>query len=127
MQWEHFTHGKQNACLPIFEFLQVERATKQRRPLVQLKTKQLMLPARCWKCSVQHSKCIGHGNDSALLMANKIAVCRSLMFTRGEDGEATSPSFQPENAVIGASSSSLEALIATRYIQRGWERVALYP
>ena len=40
-------------------------------------------------------------------------------FVRGTEGhEATSPSFAAENAAIDASSSSLEALIATRYMQR---------
>ena len=57
MRWEHFTHGKQNACLPIFKSLQVERATRQRRPLLQLKTKQLMLLARRWKRSLQLGIC----------------------------------------------------------------------
>ena len=47
-------------------------------------------------------------------------------FVRGAEGdEATSPSFAAENAAIDASSSSLEALIATRYMQRGPEGSAL--
>ena len=138
--WErqHFTHGKQNACLPIFNYLQAKRATRQRRPLLQLKTKQfrlparrwkrslqlgtcrwdamealhrrqtdtylpifyflpvkratrqrrpllqlktqrLMLPAHRWKCLLQLYKCKGHGNGSTLPTANKIPVCRSLI------------------------------------------------
>ena len=40
------------------------------------------------------------------------------MFTSGEGDEATSPSFEAENEAIDASSPSLEALIATRYMQR---------
>ena len=45
------------------------------------------------------------------------------MFTRGEGDEATSPSFTAANEAIDASSASLEALIATRYTQKGckWE------
>ena len=43
---QHFTHGKQNTCLPIFNCLQVKRATSQRPPLLYLKTQQLRLPAR---------------------------------------------------------------------------------
>ena len=35
------------------------------------------------------------------------------VFTRGEGDEATFPSFAAENAAIDASSSSLEAFIAT--------------
>ena len=31
---QHFTHGKQNTYLPIFKFLQAERATRQRRSLL---------------------------------------------------------------------------------------------
>ena len=49
------------------------------------------------------------------------------MSTNGEGDEATSPSFVAENAAIEVSSSSLEALIATWYIQRGCKRAALYP
>ena len=49
------------------------------------------------------------------------------MSTNREGDEATSPSFVAENAAIEVSSSSLEALIATRYIQRGCKRAALYP
>ena len=41
------------------------------------------------------------------------------MFSSGEDDEETSPSFAAENKEIDASSSSLEALIATRYMQIG--------
>ena len=54
---QHFTHGKQNTCLPIYNFLQVKRATRQRHPLSQLKTQQLRLPARRWKRSLQLSTC----------------------------------------------------------------------
>ena len=57
MRWEHFTHGKQNTCLPIFYFLPAERATRQRRPLLQLKTQRLMLLARRWKRSLQLGTC----------------------------------------------------------------------
>ena len=41
------------------------------------------------------------------------------VFTSEEGDEATSPSLVAENAAIDASSSSLEALIATRYMERG--------
>ena len=42
-----------------------------------------------------------------------------LFFASEEGDEATSPSFAAENEAIDASSSSLEALIATRYMERG--------
>ena len=95
MRWEHFTHGKQNAYLPIFNCLQAERATRQRRPLLQLQTQGLMLPARCWKRSLQHSKCTGDANIfwSGLPTANKYLFADLLLFESGEGDEATSPSF----------------------------------
>ena len=43
---QHFTHGKQISVFQSLRFLKGERATRQRHPLLQLKTKQLMLPAR---------------------------------------------------------------------------------
>ena len=47
-------HRRQtDTCLPIFDCLQAERATRQRRPLLQYVTRQLMLPARHWKRSLQ--------------------------------------------------------------------------
>ena len=116
---QHFTHGKQNACLPIFKCLQAERATLPRRPLLQLQTRGLMLPARCWKRSLQHNTCSGDANRSGLPPANKYLFADLLLFTSGEGDEATSPSFAAENAAIQASSSSLEAFIATRYMERG--------
>ena len=42
-----------NGYLPIFYSLQLERGTKQRLPLLQLKTQQLRLPVHRWKCSLQ--------------------------------------------------------------------------
>ena len=41
------------------------------------------------------------------------------LLTSREGDEVTSPSCATENEAIDASSSSLEALIATRYMQRG--------
>ena len=38
------------------------------------------------------------------------------LLTSGEGDEATSPSLTAENEAIDASSSSLEALIATKYM-----------
>ena len=43
------------------------------------------------------------------------------VFTSREGDEATSPSFEAKNKAIDASSSSLEALIVTRYMQRGYD------
>ena len=39
--------------MPIFKCSQAERATRQRRPLLQYVAPQLMLPARRWKRSLQ--------------------------------------------------------------------------
>ena len=110
MQWEHFTHSKQNAYLPIFNCLKAERATRQRLPLFQLQTRGLMLPARCWKRSLQNSKCPGDANKSGLPTANKYLFANLLVFESGEGEERTSPSFIAASAGIDASSSSLEAL-----------------
>ena len=79
MRWKHFTDGKQNTCLPIFDCLQTEKATRQRRPLLQLKTRGLMLPERPWKRSLQLGICRGDANGNILPTANKIPVCRSLI------------------------------------------------
>ena len=45
--------GQTNACLPIFYFLQFERETKQRLPLLKLKTRQSRLLPHCCKRSLQ--------------------------------------------------------------------------
>ena len=42
-----------------------------------------------------------------------------LLFMSGEGDKATSPSFTTKMPAIGAPSSSLEALIAALYMQRG--------
>ena len=107
-----------NTCLPIFYFLPAERATRQRLPLLQLKTGGLMLPARCWKRSLQHTKSTGDANGSGLPTANKYLFADLLLFTSGEGDETTSPSFTAENGGIDASSALLEALIAT--YQKYW-------
>ena len=49
----HITQGKRIDCLPIFYSLQVRRATRQRRSLLQYATWQLRLPRRCRKRSLQ--------------------------------------------------------------------------
>ena len=71
MPWEHFTDGNQNTCLLIFNCFQTERATRQRRPLVKLKTQQLMLPARRWKRPLQLGIRRGDANGSTLPTANR--------------------------------------------------------
>ena len=119
MRWEHLTDGNQNTCLQIFNCLQAERGTKKRRPLLQMKTKRLMLPARSWKRSWQLGICRGNANRSTLPTANQNLFADLEVFTSGGGDEATSPSFTDENEAIGASSSSLEALNATRYMHRG--------
>ena len=124
MRWEHFIHSKQNACLPIFNCLQAERATRQRGPLLKLKTWQLRLPARRWKRSVQCSKCRGHAMEALHPRQTEYLFADLLLFTRGEDDKATSPSFAPKNKATDGSSVSLETLIATRYKQGdcAWEQ-----
>ena len=101
-----------NTCLPIFYLLPAERATRQCCPLLQLQTRGLMLPACCWKRSLQHNKCSGDVNGSGLPTANKYLFADLLLFTSGEGDEVTSPSFIAQNSGIDASSALLEALIA---------------
>ena len=79
--------------------------------LLLLQTWGLRLPARCWKRSLQHSKCIGDVNGNGLPMANKYVFAGPLLFESGEGDETTSPSFPTANAGIDASSVLLEALI----------------
>ena len=83
-----------SACLPIFCCLRAERATRQRHPLLQLKMRGLILPARCWKRSLQHSKCSGDANRSGLSTANNYLLAELILFTDGEGDDTTSPSFQ---------------------------------
>ena len=71
MPWDHFTDGNQNTCLSIFNCFQTERATRQRRPFVKLKTQQLMLPARRWKLPLQLDISRGDVHGSTLPTANK--------------------------------------------------------
>ena len=52
-------------------------------------------------------------------MANKYLLSDLYLFISGEGDEATSSSFVAENAAIDASNSSLEVLIATRYMATG--------
>ena len=82
-----------NTCLLIFYFLRAERATRQRHPLLQLKMRGLILPTRCWKRSLQHSKCSGDANRSGLLTANNYLFADFFLFSSGEGEEATSRSF----------------------------------
>ena len=82
-----------NIYLPVFYSLQTERATRQRRPLFQLQRRGMMLPARCWKRSLQQSKYSGDANGSGLPTANNYLFADLFLFMSGEGDEATSPSF----------------------------------
>ena len=75
-----------------------------------------MLPACCWKHSLQHSKCSGDANGSGIPTANKYLFADLLFFTDGECNEATSPSFSVAKKGNDASSALLEALIAIKQI-----------
>ena len=108
-----------NTCLPIFYFLRVERATRQRHPLLQLKIRGLMLPARCWKRSLQRSKCSGDANGSGLPTANNYLFADLFLFKSGEGEEATSPSFATSYEPIQASKPPLETLISGWCVQWG--------
>lgn len=107
-----------NACLPILDCLGVERATRQRRSLLQHVMHQFKLQTHRWRCSLQLGTCSGDTTASILAMANKclFANLLLLLLTSGESDEATSLSFITRYVPIEAPSASLEALIATWYI-----------
>ena len=72
-----------------------------------------MLPDRLWKSKWNVTSCSWKAKFG-ILHTNKNDLLALFTFVRGvEDDEATSPSFAAENAGIDASSSSLEAVIAT--------------
>ena len=60
-----------NTCLPIFCFLRVERATRQRHPLLQQVMRRSKLPALRWKRSFQLGTFSGDGKASTSPTANK--------------------------------------------------------
>ena len=106
-----------NACLPIFCFLRAERATRQRRPLLQQVTRRSKLPAHRWKRSFQLGAFSGDGEASTLPTANKCLFANLLLFAGEEGDEATSPSFTTSYEPIQASSPTLEMLISAWCVQ----------
>ena len=110
-----------NACFPIFYFLRAERATRQRRPLLQQVTHRSKLSAHRWKRSFQLGAFSGDGKATTLPMANKCLFADLLLFVSGEGDEATSPSFTTSYASIEASSPSLETVISAWCVQWGWK------
>ena len=52
-EWERVHPRQTTTCLPIFSFLRAERATRQRRPLLQYVMQRLRLPAHRWKRALQ--------------------------------------------------------------------------
>ena len=86
---------------------------RQRRPLLKLKTKRLMLPARRWKRLLQLGIWRGDAMGALYPRQTKHLFADLSVFTTGEGDEETSPYFVAENQAIDASSSSLEAVIAT--------------
>ena len=93
--------------------LRAERATRPRLSLLHPQMRGLMLPVHCWKRSLQHNTCSGDANGSGLPAASNYLFASLLLSTSGEGDEATSPSFASANVGIDASSTLLEALIAT--------------
>ena len=106
-----------NACLPLFCFLRSQRATRQRRPLLQQVMRRLKLPAHRWKRSFQLGAFSEDGKASTLPTAHKCLFANFLLFLSKEGDEATSPSFTTSYASIQAPSPSLETLISAWYVQ----------
>ena len=105
--------------LPIFKCLQAKRATRQRRPLLQLKTKRLMLPACYWKRSLQLGICKWDAMEALYRRQTKYLFANLEVFTSGKGDKAMLPSLTLENGAIDASSMLVEALCATRYMEMG--------
>ena len=100
---------KQITCLRFFCLFVAQRATRQCRPLLQLKTNRFMLPARRWKRPLQLITFGGDANGSSSTTANKYLFADLLLFKSGEGDEATSPSLATVIESIDASSPLLEA------------------
>ena len=83
-------------CLLIFYFLRLERAKRQRRPLLQQVTSRFKLPAHHWKRSFQLGAFSGDANANILPLANKYLFADLFLFKSKEGDEATSPSFAVE-------------------------------
>ena len=92
-------------------------------PSFAAEMRELMLPACCWKQSLQHRKCSGDAKRSGLSTANNYLLADLILFTDGEGDDATSPSFQLQTRGMMLP-ALLEALIATKQMQWGceWER-----
>ena len=76
-----------------------------------------MLLARHWKRPFHLNTCGRDANRSSFTIANKYLFVDLLLFAGKEGDEATSPYFATENSGIDASSTLLEALIATYSMQ----------
>ena len=76
MQTRAVSQWQINTCLPIFCHLGAERATRQRRPLLHLKTNRLMLPALAGSahCNSLHA---GRCERGRFHNSKQIPVCRS--------------------------------------------------
>ena len=77
-----------------FTFYERRERRGKRHPLFHLQTRGLILPASCWKRSLQHSTCNEDANRSGLPAANKYLLTDFLLSTSGEGDEVTSPSFE---------------------------------
>ena len=115
-RWALYTR-KQITCLRIFRFLVAQRATGQRRTLVQVQRDRLKLPTRRWKRKWPVASCSWYAKLGTL-HTEKNYLLANRSFVRGAEGDGqTYPSFTAENGLINASSSSLEAPIATFYMR----------
>ena len=83
------------------------RVTGQRRTLVQVQRRRLMLPARRWKCKWHVASCNWYAK-SRTLHTEKIYLPANLLFVRSAEGDGTtSPSCATVNGLINAYRASL--------------------
>ena len=109
----HFAHGKKTTCLRFLPLFMVQRATGERRLLLQVEMGRLMLPDCLWKRTVNMTSCSWKAKLGTL-HTEKYYLLALFTFVCGVEGdEETSPCFAAENQAIDVSGSSLEAAIAT--------------
>ena len=123
MQWwcnkEHFTHGNQSTCLPIFSFSGAQRATRQRCPLLKLKREDWCFQRIARSADYNLVYALGMQRGPLYPQQTNYLFAGILLVINGEGDDATLPSFAIPNALVEASSTSLKALIATGYMQWG--------
>ena len=108
---------EKTTCLHFVPLFVAQRATGQRRPLLQVETGRSMLPDRRQKRKLHVTSC-SWKTKLGTLQTEKNYLLAFLTFVCGAEGDrATSPSSASGNGSIYASRSSPEAQIARYFLQ----------